>query len=137
MGPAIAVSCLVGAAGPARAAEGYRAEPNVILHVVAREALFFSAHSGTWTAVRLEAGERVAHRGTGENVALVVTDLRAVAFSGLLSLAAEVSIRAGSEDAVEAVVTVGNAASVLTRRHVYGFSAITGRWAVSERFQPR
>ena len=137
MGLAVAVCWLAGAKGPAQAAEGYRPEPNVILHVVAREALFFSAHSGTWTAVRLEAGERVLHRGTGENVALVVTDLRAVAFSGILSVAAEIPIRAGSEDTVEAVVTVGNAASVLTRRHVYGFSAITGRWAVTERFQPR
>ncbi len=124
-------------AGVAAAAEVTRPEMNVILHVVAREVLFFSAQSGTWTSVRLEAGERVLSRGTGDTVALVVTDLRAVAFSSPLSVAAEIPIRAGSEDAVEAVVTTGNAASVLTRRHAYGFSALTGQWAVAERFQPR
>ena len=124
-------------AGVAAAAEAPRPEVNVVLHVVPREVLFFSAQSGTWTAVRLEAGERVISRGTGDNVALVVTDLRAVAFSSLLSVAAEIPIRAGGEDTVEAVVTTGNAASVLTRRHAYGFSAFTGRWAGVERFQPR
>jgi hypothetical protein len=121
----------------AAAAEATRPEMNVILHVVPREVLFFSAQSGTWTSVRLEAGERVLNRGTGDNVALVVTDLRAVAFSSPLSVAAQIPIRAGSEDAVEAVVTTGNAASVLTRRHAYGFSALTGQWAEIERFQPR
>lgn len=128
---------IIAGAAQAAAAEALRPEVNVILHVVPRELLFFSAQSGTWTAVRLEAGERVISRGTGENVALVVTDLRAVGFSSLLSVAAEIPIRAGSEDAVEAVVTTGNAASVLTRRHAYGFSAFTGRWAAAERFQPR
>lgn len=121
----------------AQAADVGGSEVNVILHVVTREALFFSAQSGTWTSVRLEAGERVLQRGTGDNVALIVTDLRAVGFSSLLSVAVEMPIRAGGEDTVEAVVAVGNAASVLTRRHVYGFSAITGRWAAQERFQPR
>ncbi len=134
---AVATWWLAGAGGEAQAAEAYRPEQNVILHVVAREVLFFSAQSGTWTSVRLEAGERVLHRGVGENVALFVTDLRAVAFSSPLSVAAEVPIRAGSEDTVEMVVASGNAASVLTRRHAYGFSAITGRWVVAERFQPR
>ena len=124
-------------AGVAVAAEGPRPEVNVILHVVPREVLFFSAQSGTWTSVRLEAGERVISRATGDNVALVVTDLRAVGFSSLLSVAAEIPIRAGSEDAVEATVTTGNGASVVTRRHAYGFSAFTGRWAPVERFQPR
>ncbi len=124
-------------AGVASGAEAPRPEVNVILHVVPREVLFFSAQSGTWTSVRLEAGERVLSRGTGDNVALVVTDLRAVGFSSLLSVAAEIPIRAGGEDAVEAVVTTGNGASVLTRRHAYGFSAFTGRWAEAERFQPR
>jgi len=121
----------------AAAAETAPPETNVVLHVVPRELLFFSAQSGTWTSVRLEAGERVLHRGTGGNVALVVTDMRAVAFSGALSVAVQIPIRAGSEDAVEAVVTTGNAASTLTRRHAYGFSALTGEWAVTERFQPR
>ncbi len=121
----------------APAAEASRPDVNVILHVVPREVLFFSAQSGTWTSVRLEAGERVISRGTGESVALVVTDLRAVAFSSLLSVAAEIPIRAGGEDTVEAVVTTANGASVLTRRHAYGFSAFTGRWAATERFQPR
>lgn len=121
----------------AAAGEAARGEVNVILHVVNREAVFFSAQSGTWTSVRLEAGERVLHRGTGDNVAVIVTDLRAVGFSSSLSVAVEVPIRAGGEDTVEAVVAAGNAASVLTRRHAYGFSAVTGRWAAQERFQPR
>ncbi|HEY7677189.1 MAG TPA: hypothetical protein VIG69_08960 [Candidatus Methylomirabilis sp.] len=124
-------------AGVAAAAEVTRQELNVIIHVVPREVLFFSAQSGTWTSVRLEAGERVISRATGDNVAVVVTDVRAVAFSSPLSVAADIPIRAGSEDAVEAVVATGNAASVLTRRHAYGFSAFSGRWAMVERFQPR
>jgi len=123
--------------GLAQGAEASRSEVNVILQVVTREALFFSAQSGTWTSVRLEAGERVLHRGTGDNVAIVVTDLRAVGFSSILSVAVEIPARAAGEDAVEAVVAAGNAASVLTRRHAYGFSAITGRWTAAERFQPR
>lgn len=126
-----------GAARPAPAAEAPRPQVNVMLHVVTREALFFSAQSGTWTSVRLEAGERVLNQGTGDNVAVVVTDLRAVGFSSLLSVAADIPIRASGEDTVEAVVTSGNAASLLTRRHVYGFSAFTGRWAAQDRFQPR
>ena len=136
---ALAIALGAPAAYPvtAAAAEAAPPETNVILHVVPRELLFFSAQSGTWTSVRLEAGERVLHRGTGDNVALVVTELRAVAFSGPLSVAVQIPIRAGSEDAVEAVVTSGNAASVLTRRHAYGFSALTGEWAATERFQPR
>ena len=132
-----AVPLLAGAGGPAQTAEVSRGEENAILHVVPREILFFSAQSGTWTSVRLEAGERVINRGTGDNVALVVTDLRAVAFSSLLSVAADIPIRAGGEDTVEVVVITGNGASVLTRRHAYGFSAFTGRWVVAERFQPR
>lgn len=131
------VAASLAMAGGAGAAEAPRPEVNVILHVVPREVLFFSARSGTWTSVRLEAGERVLKQATGDNVALVVTDLRAVAFSSLLSVAAEIPIRAGGEDTVEAVVATGNAASVLSRRHAYGFSAFTGRWAAAERFQPR
>jgi hypothetical protein len=128
---------LAGRAVPASAAESSPAEGDVIFHVVQRELLFFSAQSGTWTSVRLEAGERVLQRATGENVALAVTDTRAVAFSALLSVAAEIPIKAGSEDAVEVVAARGNAASVLTRRHAYGFSAVTGQWAAVQRFQPR
>jgi len=134
---ALAVGAPAACPVTAAAAETAPPETNVILHVVPRELLFFSAQSGTWTSVRLEAGERVLHRGTGDTVALVVTDMRAVAFSGPLSVAVQIPIRAGSEDAVETVVTTGNAASVLTRRHAYGFSALTGEWAVTERFQPR
>ncbi len=114
-----------------------QAEQNVILYVVEREALFFSAQSGTWTSVRLEAGERVIHRGTGENVALIVTELRMVGFSSLLSVAAELPFRPRADDGVENVAVVGNVATVLTRRRAYGFGAFTGRWEVVERFQPR
>ena len=112
-------------------------QKNVILHLVAREALFFSAYSGVWISVRLELGERVLRRKASSNVALVVTNKRAVGFSGVLSNVAEVSLNIGSETDVEAVETEGNVASVLTNRKAYGFSAFTGRWAETDRFQPR
>jgi hypothetical protein len=87
--------------------------------------------------VRLDAGERVVHRGTGENVALIVTDLRMVGYSSPLSVAAEIPFRPRADDGVEVVTVAGNVATVLTRRRAYGFSAFTGRWEVVERFQPR
>jgi hypothetical protein len=127
----------VAAALPVQSAESPPPERNAILHVVPREVLFFSAQNGGWTSVRLEAGERVLRQGVGDNVALVVTDVRAIAFSAPLSVAAEVIVRASSEDAVETATTSGNAAAVITRRHAYGFSALTGRWTAVERFLPR
>ena len=55
----LAFVAVVGFVWPVRGAAAAEAPPlerNVILHVVPREALFFSAQSGVWTSVRLEAG---------------------------------------------------------------------------------
>jgi hypothetical protein len=134
---AVAWFGLVSAGSPSEGAEPGPSDQNVVLYVVTREALFFSAQSGAWTSVRLDAGERVVHRGTGDNVALIVTDLRVVGFSSPLSVAAELPFRPRADDGVEQVTVAGNVATVLTRRRAYGFSAYTGRWEVVERFQPR
>jgi hypothetical protein len=134
---AAAFFALAAAVTPSEGADAGQNDQNVVLYVVVREALFFSAQSGTWTSVRLDAGERVVHRGTGENVALIVTDLRMVGYSSPLSVAAEIPFRPRADDGVEVVTVAGNVATVLTRRRAYGFSAFTGRWEVVERFQPR
>jgi hypothetical protein len=105
----------------------------VALHVVPRELLFFSAMTGGWTAVRLDAGERILQRGAQGSVAAVVTSLRAIGFSATLDSVHEVSL--AEEEGVDGFKLEGYSATFLTRRRAFGFSAITGRWAEISRFQ--
>lgn len=106
---------------------------NVALVLIPREILFFSAQAGQWTAVRLEAGERILQRGADGNVAAVVTSQRAIGFSAPLNITHE--LRVPEEETLEAFKVEGNMANFLTRRRAYGFSAFTGRWAIIDRFQ--
>lgn len=106
---------------------------NVALHLIPREILLFGAPAGTWTSVRLDAGERVLQRGADANVAAVVTSQRAIGFSAVLNAVHEV--RLPEDETVEAFKVEGNVATVLTRRRALGFSAATGKWAEIERFQ--
>lgn len=106
---------------------------NVALVSVSREIFFFSAQAGQWTSVRLDAGERVLHRGADGNVAAVITSRRAIAFSAALNAAQELGLP--EEETLEAFKVEGNQANFVTRRRVYGFSAYTGKWAVLDRFQ--
>ncbi|OGB91708.1 MAG: hypothetical protein A2Z31_00425 [candidate division NC10 bacterium RBG_16_65_8] len=106
---------------------------NVALVVIPREILLFSAQAGQWTAVRLDAGERLLQRGADGNVAVVVTSQRAIGFSAALNVAQE--IRLPEDETLEAFKVEGNMANFVTRRRAYGFSAFTGRWAVIDRFQ--
>jgi len=106
---------------------------NVALYVISREILFFSAHAGVWTSLRLDAGERVLQRGADGNVAAVLTSSRAVGFSAVLNIAHE--IRVTEDEGLEAFKVNGNVATMLTRRRAIGFSAATGKWADVERFQ--
>jgi hypothetical protein len=110
------------------------AEPssNVVLHMVAREILFFSGVAGQWTSIRLDAGERILQGRSHENVAAVVTSLRILGFSATLNQAHE--LRVPEDEGIEAFKVEGNVASVLTRRRAFGFSAFTGRWTEVERF---
>jgi hypothetical protein len=105
---------------------------NVVLHIVPREILFFSAIAGQWTSVRLDAGERILQGRGHENVAAVVTSLRILGFSATLNQAHE--LRVPEDEGIEAFKVDGNVASVLTRRRAFGFSAFTGRWTEVERF---
>lgn len=113
------------------------AEPDlrtlVLLHVIRREALFFSGQTGTWTAVRLDSGEQVLKSAADGAVAVVLTSRRAIGFSALLGQVDEISVP--QEEGLEAFQLAGEVASVLTRRRGLGFSARAGRWAVVERFQ--
>jgi hypothetical protein len=106
---------------------------NVALHVIPREVLFFSAQTGVWTSVRLDAGERILQRGGDGNVATVVTSVRVIGFSGILGIIHEVRIP--EDETLEAFKVEGNVATLLTRRRALGFSAATGKWAEVERFQ--
>ena len=106
---------------------------NVALYVISREILFFSAHAGVWTSVRLDAGERVLQRGADGDVAAVLTSSRAVGFSAVLNVTHE--IRVAEDEGLEAFKVEGNVATMLTRRRALGFSAATGKWADVERFQ--
>lgn len=108
---------------------------NAGLFVVPREILFFSAQAGSWTSVRLDAGERILQRGVDGNVAAVVTSQRAIGFSAVLNATHE--IRVTEDEAVEAFKAEGNVATLLTKRRAIGFSAATGKWTDVERFQPR
>lgn len=105
----------------------------VLLHVIKREALFFSGQTGTWTAVRLDSGEQVLRSGADGAVAVVLTSRRAIGFSALLGQVDEISLP--QEEGLEAFRVSGEVATVLTRRRALGFSARGGRWAVVERFQ--
>lgn len=105
----------------------------VLLHVIRREALFFSGQTGTWTAVRLDSGEQILKSGADGAVAVVLTSRRAIGFSALLGNVDEVSVP--QEEGLEAFRVSGEVASVLTRRRALGFSAQAGRWAAVERFQ--
>ena len=107
---------------------------NVALYVVPREALFFSVQGGTWTSVRLGAGERILERGADGNVAAVVTSERAIGFSALLNTTHE--IRVTSDETLDQFKVEGNVATLLTKFRAIGFSAETGKWAEVQRFQP-
>jgi hypothetical protein len=107
---------------------------NVALIIIPREALFFSAISGVWTSVRLDAGERIIQSGSDGNVAAVATSQRILGFSADLNQLQEV--RLPEDERVDAFKVEGNVASILTRRRAFGFSAATGRWTEVERFLP-
>jgi len=107
----------------------------VVLHVIKREALFFSSRTGRWTAVRLDSGEGVVKTGADGAVAVVLTSRRAIGFSALLGQVDEIAVIL-QEEGLEAFLVSGEVASVLTRRRALGFSAQAGRWAQIERFQP-
>ena len=98
-----------------------------------REILFFSAPSGEWTAVRLDAGERILQRGADGNVAAVVTSERAIGFSASLNVTHELGVT--EDEGLEAFKVEGNVATFLTRRRVFAFSAFTGKWSAIDRFQ--
>lgn len=125
------------AALPLLASLAPAAEPDlrtlVLMHVIRREALFFSGHTGTWTAVRLDSGEQVLKSAADGAVAVVLTSRRAIGFSALLGQVDEISVP--QEEGLEAFQIAGEVASVLTRRRALGFSARAGRWAPVERFQ--
>lgn len=107
---------------------------NVALSVSAREILFFSAETGAWTSVRLDAGERILQRGADGNVAAVVTSQRAIGFSGILGGIHEV--RVTEDETIDAFKVDGNVATLLTRLRALGFSAATGKWADIQRYFP-
>jgi hypothetical protein len=107
---------------------------NVGVYLSLREILFFSSETGTWTAVRLDPGERVLNQGVDGNVAAVVTSIRVIGFSGVLSAADDVRIL--GEDVVEALRVEGNVATLLTKRRALGFSALTAKWASIDRAFP-
>jgi len=119
--------------GPATACAA-ETQSNVGFYLSLREILFFSAQTGTWTAVRLDPGERVLHQGVDGNVAAVVTTIRAIGFSGLLSAADEVRIL--GEDLVESLKVEGNVATLFAKRRALGFSAFTGKWVSIDRAFP-
>jgi hypothetical protein len=105
---------------------------NVALHVLSRELLVFSAPHGAWTSIRLDAGERILHRGAEGNVAAAVTSSRAIGFSGPLNAVDE--LRLPQDESVEQFMVEGNLAAILTRQRALGFSAFTGKWQAVERF---
>jgi len=107
---------------------------NVALYVIPREILFFSAQTGVWTSVRLDAGERILQRGADGNVAAVLTSQRAIGFSAVLNATHE--IRVTENETLENFKVEGNLATLLTQRRAIGFSATTGKWTDVERFQP-
>jgi hypothetical protein len=115
----------------ARAAE---IRTNVGVYLSLREILFFSAETGTWTAVRLDPGERVLNQGVDGNVAAVVTSNRVIGFSGPLSAADDVRIL--GEELVEPLRVEGNVATLLTKRRALGFSALTAKWSSIDRAFP-
>ncbi len=109
-------------------------QTNVGFFLSLRELFLFSSQSGQWTVVRLDPGERVLQRGVDGNVAAVVTTLRAIGFSSLLSATDE--IRLVDEGAPDTLKVEGNVATFLTRRRALGFSAFTGKWAEVDRAFP-
>ena len=119
--------------GPATA-RASEIQSNVGFYLSLREILFFSSQTGTWTAVRLDPGERVLQQGVEGNVAAVVTTIRVIGFSGLLSAADEVRIL--GEDLAESIKVEGNVATLLTKRRALGFSALTAKWATIDRAFP-
>ena len=128
----VSVAALVLVGGAAVAAE-HDLRTLVLLHVIRREALFFSGRTGSWTAVRLDSGEQVVKTGADGAVAVVLTSRRAIGFSALLGQVDEVPVP--EEEGLEAFRVSGEVASVLTRRRALGFSAQAGRWAEVQRFQ--
>ncbi len=126
------LAALLFVAGAAAAAED-DLRTLVLMHVIRREALFFSGRTGSWTAVRLDSGEQVVRTAADGAVAVVLTSRRAIGYSALLGQVDEVPVP--EEEGLEAFRVSGEVASVLTRRRALGFSARAGRWAEVQRFQ--
>lgn len=131
--PTLMAATLV--AAPATSVAAIEIPTHVALYAIPREILFFSAPAGSWTSVRLDAGERILQRGADGNVAAVITTQRAIGFSAVLNVTHE--IRVTEDETLENFKVEGNVATLLTRRRALGFSAATGKWAEIERFQPR
>ncbi len=130
------VSLLFLAIGATAASAGAAEEilRNAALFVIPREALFFSVQGGTWTSVRLGAGERILNQGADGNVAAVLTSERLIGFSALLNTTHE--IRITPDENPDQFKVEGNLAILLTKFRVLGFSAETGKWSESQRYQP-
>ena len=121
----------VSAADAPEAAPNLSVPSNIGMFVVPREILFYSAQAGSWTSIRLDAGERVLRRGADGNVAAVVTSIRAIGFSAPLNAIDE--IRVPDDETLEAFQAAGDIVTVLTRRRALGFSAIVGKWTPIDR----
>ncbi len=82
---------------------------NVILHMVGQRAFFLSAQGSEWKSVQLGVEEQVLHHEASGNVALVVTSMRAIAFSGSRDIIVEVSLLpTGDRDMVEKAIVERN-----------------------------
>lgn len=102
----------------------------VALIVTARRVLSLDSASGALAVERLGAGERLVTSGARDDVAVAVTNRRAIGFSGGRSFSSETPIRA--QERFYRLQVLGSAGTIETSRRFLVFSASTGGW-VDER----
>lgn len=98
----------------------------VALVVTTRRVLSLDSASGSLSVERLGAGEHLVTSGARDDVAVAVTNRRAIGFSGGRSFSSETQIRA--QERFYGLRMLGSAGTIETSRRFLVFSAATGGW---------
>ncbi len=103
----------------------------VALVITDQRLLWLDAASGALRSQELGAGERLVTSAVQDDVAVAVTNRRAIGFSGGRSFSADTGIRA--QERFYALRVLGTVGSVETSRRFLVFSATTASWSASPR----
>ena len=98
-----------------------------IAFVTTERRLIWLPAKGSFQVMRLGAGERVLHSGAGENLAIAVTNRRAIGMSGRLGVSSQEGIQA--RERFRSLQLLDGTGAVETSRRLLVFSGSGGRWS--------